>query len=158
MRLSSENLDQDRVNDRKEFSLDFTNELKLNKSYIWQMIGFDDFFITSILSELKIKELNHIVTISRDSFFYSTGLPLHAIRRHWWIMKPTRIILMVNNSWLVNWNYFNLLKKVSIIFWWRSKYFSLPDRIESMGSHIKEIFDWSDWWIMILNHKRTETY
>ena len=42
------------------------------------MFGFDEFFITSVLSELMIEELNHIVTASRDSFFYSIGLPLYA--------------------------------------------------------------------------------
>ena len=136
--MSSKNLDQDRVNDGKEFPSDFTNELKLNKSYIWQIMRFDEFFIIFVLSELTIEELNHTVTTSRGSSFYSVELPLHTARRHWWIVGPTRIILMVNNFWLVSWNCFNSLKEISIIFWWRSKCFLLLDIIEPMGSHIKK--------------------
>ena len=83
MRLSSEDLGQDSINTGKEFSLDFINELKLNKSYIWQTMEFDEFFITSILSGLMIEELNYMVTIPRGSFFYSTRLLLHAAKCDW---------------------------------------------------------------------------
>ena len=129
------------MNDGKKFSSGFTNELKSNKSYIWQTIGFDEFSITSILSELTeltIEKLNHTITTCRDSSFCSAGLQLHAARHHWWIVGPTKIILIDNNSRLVSWN-FNPLKRVSMIFWRKSKYFSLSDRIESMKSHKKKI-------------------
>ena len=139
MWLSSEDFGQSSVNDGKKFLSGFINELKLNKSYIWQMMGFDKFFMTFILSKLTIEELNHTVTAPRDSFFYFIGLPLHTARHHWWIVGPMIIILMVKNSRLVSWNYFNQFKRVLMIFWWRSKYFLLSDRIEPMGSHIKEI-------------------
>ena len=131
----------------KKFPSDFTNELKLNKSYIWQTMEFDEFFMTSILSELTIEELNHMITTSRGLSFCFVGLSLHAARHHWWIVGTMRIILMVNNSRLESYNCSNPLKEVLIIFWWKSKYFSLTDRIESMGSHIKR-----SWLIRPLNH------
>ena len=42
-------------------------ELKLIKSYIWQTMRFDKFFMISILSELMIEELNHTLTTLRGS-------------------------------------------------------------------------------------------
>ena len=48
MRLSSGDLDQDNMNDQKEFSSDFINKLKSNKFYIWQTMEFDEFFMTFI--------------------------------------------------------------------------------------------------------------
>ena len=101
MWLSSEDLGQGKVNDRKEFLSGITNEFKSNKFYVWQMMGFDEFFITSVLSRLTIEELNHMVTTSRGSSFCSIGLSLHATRHHWWIVGSTKIILIVNNSWLM---------------------------------------------------------
>ena len=82
MRLSSKNLDQDSVNDGKKFASGFTNELNSNKSYIWQMMRFDEFFITSILSGLTIEELNHMITTPRGSSFCSAGLPLYIAKHH----------------------------------------------------------------------------
>ena len=37
------------------------------------MMEFDEFFITSILSELTIEELNYMLTIPRGSSFYFAG-------------------------------------------------------------------------------------
>ena len=44
---------------KKDFYKESRVELELIKSYIWQMMKFDEFFMTSVLSKLKIEELNH---------------------------------------------------------------------------------------------------
>ena len=82
MRLSSDDLGLDKLNDGKEFSSGFTDELKSNKSYIWPTIEFDQFFMISVLSRLMIEELNHMVTTPKGSSFCSAGLPLYIVRRH----------------------------------------------------------------------------
>ena len=46
------------------------------------MMGFDKFFMTSILLGLMIEELNHTVTAPRGLSFCSTELPLHTARCH----------------------------------------------------------------------------
>ena len=39
-----------------------------------------------------------MITIPRDSYFYSIGLPLHTARYYWWIVRSTSIILMIDDS------------------------------------------------------------
>ena len=67
MRLSSEDHGHGSVNNKKKIHKILQYELKLNKYYIWQIMRFDEFFITSILLGLKIEELYYTITTPRGS-------------------------------------------------------------------------------------------
>ena len=55
-------------------------------------IGFDEFILTLIRSELKIEEINHIGNYIERFIFSFDGLPPYAARCHWWILRAIRMI------------------------------------------------------------------
>ena len=65
-------------------------------------IGFDEFTLTLILSELKIKEFNHTDSYTERFTFNSDGLSSYTARCHWWILEAIRMILMIDHSNCMN--------------------------------------------------------
>ena len=60
----------------------FINELESSQSYIKLTMGFDEFSMTSVKSGLTIEELNYMITVPKNSYFYFTESPLHTARCH----------------------------------------------------------------------------
>ena len=81
---------------RKRVS-DIRNSSRINLTYDRRW-GLTSYSITSVQSGLMIEGLYHTVTAPRGSVFHSTGMPLHAARRHWWIVRLVRIVQMIDNS------------------------------------------------------------
>ena len=107
--------DQNKCEYWKRVFMRFTNELESSQSSIWLTMGSDKFSMTSVKSELTIKDLNYTITVSRSSHFHSTRLPLHTARCHWWIVGL--IGCHLDDRWL------------------------LKDRVEIIPTHRKE-FQW----------------
>ena len=98
---------------------------------------FEELTLASILLGLIIEEMNYTITIPWGSFSVLIGC--HYILRDitsglWELTK-----IMIDQWFLmsVSWNYFNPLKEVSMILWWRSWYISLLNKIEPMELHNK---------------------
>ena len=60
----------------------FTNELESSQSYIRPTMGFDEFSMTFVKSELTIEGLIHTITVPKNSYFHSIGSPLYTVRYH----------------------------------------------------------------------------
>ena len=74
--------------------------LELIKSIIWSMMRFDDLFMTCHLVETHDRgTVSYVNYTLRFIIFYSAGLTLHTVRCHWWIVRSTSIISMIDNLW-----------------------------------------------------------
>ena len=68
----------------------FINKLESSQSNIWLTMKSNELSMTSVELGLTIKGLNHTIIIPMGLNFYSTGLPLHTARCHWWIVRLIR--------------------------------------------------------------------
>ena len=62
------------------------------------MLGFDEFFMTFVESELIIEGLNHKAMYLGVQYFYSVGLPLHTARYLGGLWDSSSIILIIDDT------------------------------------------------------------
>ena len=117
-------------NNGKEFSIKVSHRTWIDRLIHMTDVGFDEFILILIQSELMIEELNHTGSCTERFIFISNGLSPYTARCHWWILGAIRMILMIDHSNCLNQKSSGPLKGVSMMSMMRSWHVSLPYRIK----------------------------